>query len=104
MLPYQRPPEAEARMSTREKVEWAVIILGVVAWWPKIFLRDYSFVYHPAYNFLCYAVVPLALLFIFVRRVILFRRFVEDEERKRDEAEERARQARERAKRSSDEG
>ena len=79
-------------MSRREKVEWAIIILGIVAWWPKIFLRESDFSHHPLYNALCYLVIPLVLAFIFVRRAILFRRFVEDEERKRDEAEEREKQ------------
>jgi hypothetical protein len=90
MLPYQRPPEREPRLSRREKIEWAIIIAAVLVWWPKIFLRESAIADDPFYSVLCYVVAPLALLFIFVRRVIVFRRYVEEEERKRDQAEERA--------------
>lgn len=51
-------------MSRDEIIEWAVIILSVVLWWPRLFLN-----YDPLwYHLLIYYAVPVALIVIFVRR------------------------------------
>ncbi|NPV46424.1 MAG: hypothetical protein HPY69_05680 [Armatimonadetes bacterium] len=51
-------------MSRDEIIEWAVILLSVVLWWPRLFLG-----YDPLwYHLLIYYAVPVALIVIFVRR------------------------------------
>lgn len=51
-------------MKRSEIIEWVIILLAVLLWWPRIFLG-----YDPRwYHLLIYYVVPLVLLIIFIRR------------------------------------
>jgi hypothetical protein len=51
-------------MARDELVEWIIIILSVVLWWPRLFLG-----YDPLwYHVTIYYLVPIALVAIFVRR------------------------------------
>jgi len=51
-------------MSRRELVEWILILLIIVAWWPRVFLG-----YDPLwYHILIYYLTPVVLILIFVRR------------------------------------
>ncbi len=51
-------------MSRRELVEWILIVLIIIAWWPRIFLG-----YDPLwYHILIYYLAPLVLILVFVRR------------------------------------
>ncbi len=52
-------------MSRRELIEWVVMLLMIVAWWPRIFLG-----YDPLwYHILVYYVSPVILVLITVRRI-----------------------------------
>jgi len=57
-------PGCEA-MERKELVEWIVILAIIVAWWPHVFLHFDQLWYHV----LIYYVSPLALVYIFVRRL-----------------------------------
>ena len=51
-------------MERNELIEWIVMLLVIVAWWPKIFLN-----YDPGwYHVLIYLVTPLTLMVIFAVR------------------------------------
>ncbi len=51
-------------MSRRELVEWIVILLIIIAWWPRVFLG-----YDPLwYHVLIYYITPVVLILIFLRR------------------------------------
>ena len=51
-------------MSRRELVEWILILLIIIAWWPRVFLG-----YDPLwYHILIYYLAPVVLILIFVRR------------------------------------
>ncbi|MGD9495096.1 MAG: hypothetical protein AB7Y46_02175 [Armatimonadota bacterium] len=51
-------------MERRELIEWVVIIAGILAWWPRIFMGyDAGW-----YNALIYAVYPIVLIAILVTR------------------------------------
>ncbi len=51
-------------MSRDEIIEWVIILLCVVVWWPRLFMN-----YDPLwYHVLIYYLVPLALIIIAVRR------------------------------------
>ena len=51
-------------MERNELIEWIIIILCVIAWWPLIFMG-----YNPLwYHLLLYYVTPLVLIGITVRR------------------------------------
>jgi hypothetical protein len=51
-------------MSRTELIEWIVMILCVIVWWPRVFLGYDS----PLYHLLIYCGVPIALIIIFVVR------------------------------------
>jgi len=51
-------------MERNELIEWIVIILCVIAWWPLIFWNFNPLWYH----LLIYYGAPLALVLIFIRR------------------------------------
>lgn len=51
-------------MERHELIEWAVIILVILAWWPKIFLGFEADWYHV----LTHYVSPIVLVIILVRR------------------------------------
>ena len=51
-------------MSRRELVEWFLILLIIIGWWPRIFLG-----YDPLwYHILIYYVAPLVLVVVLLRR------------------------------------
>lgn len=51
-------------MSRKELIEWIVILVIIVAWWPRIFLN-----YDPLwYHILIYYVSPVVLFLIFLNR------------------------------------
>jgi hypothetical protein len=51
-------------MSRRELIEWIVMLVIVVAWWPRIFMG-----YDPLwYHILIYYVSPVVLVVIFINR------------------------------------
>lgn len=51
-------------MNRTELIEWIVIMLCVVLWWPRIFWGYDALLYH----LILYYGSPLALILIFVRR------------------------------------
>lgn len=51
-------------MQRNELIEWIVIIVTILAWWPNLFL-GYS---HPVYDVVIYAAVPIVLVVILIRR------------------------------------
>lgn len=86
MLPYQQPPQ-EGKMPLAERIEWAVMIVGILLWWPKVFLGgDHPLHDSPVYNTVIYLVVPLALLAVFIRRL---RRFLEAMRQQEEEHDRR---------------
>lgn len=55
-------------MNWREAVEWVVILLIIVSWWPRIFF-GYGYGYDPMwYHVLTHYLGPLILIFIVLRR------------------------------------
>ncbi|MFO7947026.1 MAG: hypothetical protein R6V19_09435 [Armatimonadota bacterium] len=68
-------------MSRRELVEWIVILVIIVAWWPRIFLG-----YDPLwYHALVYWVSPVILIVIFLQRFRRMQAGFEHSERMIDE-------------------
>lgn len=51
-------------MERNELIEWIVMILCVIAWWPLIFLNFNPLWYH----LLLYYGTPIVLVIIFIRR------------------------------------
>ena len=52
-------------MARDELVEWIIIILSVVLWWPRLFLGYDPLWYHVLSSY----AVPIALVVILVRRI-----------------------------------
>jgi hypothetical protein len=84
MLPWQKPQQEE-RMPLREKIEWAVIILAIVALWPRIFLPDSPINHNIVYNVLVLGVLPIALIYVLVQRVRRFNRAVREQDPLKDD-------------------
>ncbi|MFQ6133050.1 MAG: hypothetical protein ACE5R4_13500 [Armatimonadota bacterium] len=96
MLPFQQPPEDE-RMPVGERIEWAVMIVGILLWWPKLLMMVYhpsapsracdllvALVGSPVYDTVIYAVVPLALIAVFIRRLRRFLTLLQEQEEEHD--------------------
>lgn len=68
-------------MPTAERIEWAVMIVGILLWWPKVFLSaDHPLHDSAVYNTVIYVVVPLALVAILIRRLRRFLTAVREQE------------------------
>lgn len=73
-------------MPWREKIEWAVLILAIGAFWPWVFLpAEHSINQSIMYKVLTLAVVPIALIFIFVSRLRRFNRAVREQDPFKDD-------------------
>jgi uncharacterized protein (DUF983 family) len=57
-------------MDRTELIEWIIIIVSILAWWPYILIRGgmVAWGYPLWYHVLIHYVVPLILVLIFVRR------------------------------------
>ena len=84
MLPWQQP-QPEDGMSRREKIEWAIILLAIAALWPKIFVPHGALSNHIVYNVLVFAVLPIALIVVFVARLRRFNRAVHEQDPLKDD-------------------
>ena len=87
MLPWQQPePQPEERMSTREKIEWGIIILAVAALWPLVFLPSENPINQSiVYKLALFAGVPIALIYVFVSRLQRFNRAVREQDPLKDD-------------------
>jgi len=96
MLPFQQPP-ADERMALSERLEWAVMIVGLLLWWPKLFVQVYQpaqespayqtllhLAQSPVYGTVIYVLVPLALLAILIRRLRRFLTVMRQQEEEHD--------------------
>jgi len=86
MLPWQQPEQLEEEgMTTREKIEWALIILGILALWPLIFLPDHAISGNIVYKIGIYAGLPIALIFVFVSRLRRFNKALHEQDPLKDD-------------------
>jgi hypothetical protein len=87
MLPWQQPEaQPEERMSTREKIEWVIIITAILALWPRIFLPADSFINRSMlYNVVLFPALLIALVVVFVTRLRRFHKAVHEQDPLKDD-------------------
>jgi hypothetical protein len=86
MLPWQQPEQLqEERMPTREKIEWGLIILGILALWPLVFAPEHPISGNIIYKVVVFGGLPLALIFVFVSRLRRFNKALHEQDPLKDD-------------------